>query len=303
MDTPQHHHLVRRLGEHCAKRGMRLHFTTNGKSLAAFREEVTAYHPSIQVTVDGASCSRKGTLLLRAGQPLEGVYDLLGDLAGERAGNIMLRFLATPETVPDFAALAGRMLADRRFSTNFTLAVAPIQEKARGPSQVTSSKSAVLQALVPRLHNRPYSHRIAYLDWRSLTLFGGLLSPKQTLAFPSFYHCEANVDLICLDHEGQVYACYESAGNPEMAVGAYWPKVVIDQRRLSEFRARGAFSMKKCAPCALSPICGGGCQVRGYKRCGSYARGFCDDLHAETQYVMRNWRKVSRMLLPARRAT
>jgi radical SAM protein with 4Fe4S-binding SPASM domain len=147
-----------------------------------------------------------------------------------------------------------------------------------------------------QLKGRWYAPRIAYTDWRSLNLFSMMRAGQDLLPAPAFYHCEANIDLTCFDQDGHLYACYETIGDPKFAVGRFWPEISIDQAHLSQYRDRSAFSMDECTDCAMSPVCGGGCEVRGYKKTGAYMHPYCDDLHAETRLVLRNWRDVSQLL-------
>lgn len=297
LDAPESRRLVRAIGDRAAARGLHLHFTTNGLALAAFREEVRLYRPSIQVTIDGVRMEEGRVVLLRDGQELPGLYELLGELAAEGCAQLFLRVLVTQESVPGFVALADAIFAEQRFSGHFTLAVAPIQNKTDVIDPEVPPKFKVLRALMDGLRGRPHASRIAYVDWRSLNLFSELRAGSDTLPEATFYHCEANVDLTCFDQEGRLYACYEAIGNPRNAVGTYWPRVELDAPHLAQYRERSAFSMPECTECALSPICGGGCEVRGYKKNGTYMQPFCDALHAEVRQTMRSWEQLSDMLI------
>ena len=81
---------------------------------------------------------------------------------------------------------------------------------------------------------------------------------------------------------------------------SYVPEGVatVDETHLRRFRERTAFAMPQCSQCALSPICGGGCQVRGIKKNGVYEFPYCDDLHDEVRFTMRSWSTLAEMLLP-----
>ncbi|PWB65095.1 MAG: hypothetical protein C3F17_05040 [Bradyrhizobiaceae bacterium] len=296
IDKPQFHALVQAIGERTRERGFQLHFTSNGRELGAFKAEVARYAPSIQVTVDGAEFPEAGPLLTRAGQKLHGLFDVLADVAQMRSGGIFLRFLVNTGTVESFVRLADRIFSDPRFAHGFTLAVAPLQNKTGEIDDGIPPKFRVLSALMEALKDRPYAPRISYIDWRSLFLFNGLRAGEEMLPMPVFYHCEANVDLTCFDQDGLIYTCYETIGDPKFSVGRFWPEISVDEAHLAQYRGRSAFSMPQCSECAVSPICGGGCEVRGHKKSGAYMNPFCDDLHAETSLVLRNWGAIARML-------
>lgn len=299
IDRPQFHALVRLIGERVLDRGHHLHFTTNGRHLGAYRSEIDRYHPSIQITVDGiCRIPGEGLTLTRAGQPLRNLLPLLRELVATRAsGGIFLRFLVNTDTVADFVTLADEMFADPDVADGIQLACAPLQNKAARTDPAIPEKYRILDMLANALAGRAYAKRISYVDWRSLNLFAGLRGGDDVLPAAMFFHCEANVDLTCFDQDGRLYACYEAIGDQEMSIGRFWPEVDIDAGRLSSYRDRSAFTMAQCTDCAVSPICGGGCEVRGYKRSGDYALPYCDDLHAETALVMRNWRRMHSLLV------
>ncbi len=302
IDRPDFRRLVRKVGEESRARGLHVHFTTNGKDLAAFREEISLFRPSIQVTVDGVEFDEGKVVLMRDNQRLTGVYETLMDIAAAGSGSLFLRFLLHAGAVDSFVALAEDVYASGKLDQNFQLAVAPVQNKSDLIDPRIPPKFRVLAALMRGLKGKSYAPKIAYLDWRSLNVFNDLRGGDDMLPDPMFFHCEANVDLTCFDHNGLLYACYEAIGEPDLAIGKYHPDVEIDEKHLSEYRDRSAFSMPECADCSVSPICGGGCEVRGIKKNGTYMHPYCDSLHAETKLVLRQWREVSQLLTGASHA-
>lgn len=297
IDAPDYHRLVREIGARCKTRGFQLHFTTNGRELAAFREEIREYKPSIQVTIDGCT-EGEGTLeFSRAGQQLRGLFEEVTELARSGDATVYVRFLATRTTVRQFVLLADRIFAEEALGDRLVLAVAPIQNKTEFIDPRNPPKYRVLEVLMAALEGKAYSRRIAYVDWRSLLLFSNMRRGEEFLPEPIFFHCEANVDLTCFDGEGRLYACYEAIGDPAMAVGRYWPSVEIDGAHLAKYRERSAFSMPECTECPVSPICGGGCEVRGYKKNGEYLKPYCDSLRAEARMVLKNWAPVHKLLV------
>lgn len=335
MDLPDNRRLVHSIGDRTKQRGLHLHFTTNGKQLHAYQSEIRKYKPSIQVTIDGVSFGQS-VELYRAGQRLTGLFDILAQLATEGNTDLYLRFLVSKDSVREFSDLADVLFEDPRFAERFTLSVAPIQNKSIIEDPSISPKFEILFSLMNALKGKKYTHRIAYTDWRSLNLFSSLRAGREFLPPPLFFHCEANINLTCFDQNGKLSACYEGAGNSDFTFGTYYtepsqPKqnndliqlpivhantgsaespgrscsstsecaenVRIDQEHLSQFRDRSAFAMPQCSECAMSPICGGGCQVRGYKKNGAYMFPYCDALHAETQQTMRHWHELSDLLI------
>lgn len=297
IDRPQFHNLVDRIGSRAMEQGLGVHFTTNGRSLHKFLDELERYKPSIQVTVDGAQVRDGKLTLMRANQPLPGLLELMLEIA-ERGltSGAFLRFLAEERTIPEFIALSDDIYARGQLSgLPFSLGVAPLQNKSAESSEYVA-KHLILSSLLTVLAARDYAHHIEFVDWRSLNLLQNLRQGSETLPLPAFYHCEANTDLTCFDQDGYVYACYEAMGDHDMSVGQYWPDVRIDQKHLAEYRGRSAFTMEQCTECPVSPICGGGCEVRGHKHNGAYNLPYCDDLHEETAYLMKNWGTIVNLM-------
>ena len=295
MDDAEHRTVVQRIGDHALDRGMHLHFTTNGKELDRYRSEIDRYRPSIQVTIDDVYLNG-GVVLMRTGQMLKGLYELLADLAHEGTGTIFLRFLVQNDTAKAFVTLADMAFQDPRLQKSFTLAVAPLQNKTEHRNPEIPAKVNLLPALMQQLQDRPYSHRITFTDWRGLNLLTALRQGRNELPWPMFFHCEANLHLTCFDQDGSLYACYEAMGNPRLAIGTYWPQVTHYPERVAAYRERSAFSIPQCVRCPLSPLCGGGCEVRGFKKYGGTLHPNCAGIHDEVHYVMRHWASLLKLL-------
>lgn len=300
LDRPQFHHLVDTIGEQARRRGLGLHFTTNGRTLGKFMGEIERFTPSIQVTVDGLRVDNGQYTLLRAGQPLPGLLELMLDIAARGlTTGAFLRFLVEEATIPQFVVLADEIARRGRMAGSpFALLVAPLQNKSAETHSYVP-KHAILKALLEALDGRDYARHIEFIDWRSLNLLGELRKGQNTLPLPAFYHCEANTDLTCFDYDGHVYACYEAIGDHKLSVGRYWPQIALDAQHLAEYRDRSAFTMEQCSRCPVSPICGGGCEVRGQKHNGAYNLPYCDDLHEETAFLLQNWQGILNLLAGA----
>lgn len=298
MPTAEHRALILNVGEQARARGHDLHVTSNGRCLAEFVPLLSTFGASVQVTVDGALVSSDGEVrLFRAGQELPHLFNILREIATTKCLRVFVRFLAGKETVSEFAALAGVWFSSPTIAeADFELAVAPVQNKSPSDSDFVS-KLEILQSLIVTLRDSPYASRISYVDWRSLSFMLPLKKGTNELMEACFYHCEANISLTAFGNDGNLYCCYEGIGNIEYAVGRYWPYVSIDDEHLRKYRDRDAFAMPQCSDCSLSPICGGGCEVRGHKHTGDYMHPYCDGLHTETSWVIQNWYDVSKTVI------
>lgn len=286
-----------KLFEYIAKevknRGYHLHLATNGRDLLYFIEQIRQYQPSIQVTVDGY----KNGALARNGVCLEDIYSAICDLVRKDGVCIHVRFLANCDTAAEFVSLADRIFRENLPDERFILAVAPIQDKANRYFQGLSSKSQILHTLLLLLKDKPYAKRIAFLDWRSLNIISNLRKGKPELSNANFFHCEANTSLWCLGDDGLLYTCYETVGDQRFAVGRYDPDIQINKELLNQYRQRTPFAISRCMYCVLSPLCAGGCMIRGFKHNKDFSQPYCDGLNQEMKYLLSQWNRIQAIFL------
>jgi len=77
---------------------------------------------------------------------------------------------------------------------------------------------------------------------------------------PKFINCESNLlelNIFCPD--GYIYACGESIGYPEYAIGKFSPKLEFYPDKEKLWTGRTILNIKKCRTCKFAPLCGGGC--------------------------------------------
>lgn len=77
---------------------------------------------------------------------------------------------------------------------------------------------------------------------------------------PKFFNCESNIlelNVFCPD--GYIYACGESIGNPDYAIGKFSPGLEFYPDKKKLWTERTIMNIEKCRQCKFAPICGGGC--------------------------------------------
>ncbi len=77
---------------------------------------------------------------------------------------------------------------------------------------------------------------------------------------PKFFNCESNImemNIFCPD--GYIYACGESIGNPDCAIGQFSPEFRFYSDKEKLWTERTILNIKKCRSCKFAPLCGGGC--------------------------------------------
>ena len=82
---------------------------------------------------------------------------------------------------------------------------------------------------------------------------------------PKFINCETNLlELHIFCPDGLIYACPESIGNPEFAIGKFYPDLEYYEDKVNLWKERTILNIPKCRECKFSPICGGGCSYSSF---------------------------------------
>lgn len=91
--------------------------------------------------------------------------------------------------------------------------------------------------------------------------------------------CNANKGgMYIFDPFGDIYPCWETAGDPTQRIGRYTPKLEIKKDFFKrEWLGRSVLSIPECRECKYSFFCGGGCAYYAYKKSGSYLSPLCDN--------------------------
>lgn len=77
---------------------------------------------------------------------------------------------------------------------------------------------------------------------------------------PKFFNCESNLlelNVFCPD--GYIYACGESIGKPDYAIGKFSPRLEFYPDKEKLWTERTILNIEKCRTCKFAPLCGGGC--------------------------------------------
>jgi len=77
---------------------------------------------------------------------------------------------------------------------------------------------------------------------------------------PKFVNCESNLlEMLLFCPDGYIYACGESIGYPEYAIGRFSPKLEFYPDKKKLWTDRTILNIEKCRTCRFAPLCGGGC--------------------------------------------
>jgi uncharacterized protein len=77
---------------------------------------------------------------------------------------------------------------------------------------------------------------------------------------PKFVNCESNLlEMFLFCPDGYIYACGESIGYPEYAIGRFSPRLEFYPEKKKLWTERTILNIEKCRKCKFAPLCGGGC--------------------------------------------
>jgi uncharacterized protein len=82
------------------------------------------------------------------------------------------------------------------------------------------------------------------------------------LPTPTFWRCEAILGQLIFDPLGDIYTCFEGAGNQDAKVGSYEPEFRLDAERLAAWKDLNSYDSRPCAGCRYKFLCAGGCPWR-----------------------------------------
>lgn len=96
--------------------------------------------------------------------------------------------------------------------------------------------------------------------------------------YSMFTYCEANaLRFYVFSPDGYVYACPETVGNKEMAIGTYDNELKLISEKVDKWSKRSILRMPKCADCKIAPFCGGGCAYAAVTINGDIDCPICDN--------------------------
>ncbi len=83
---------------------------------------------------------------------------------------------------------------------------------------------------------------------------------------PLFDSCPGCKTEWAFDFTGRIYSCTATVGKPEEELGAFFPKISLNNEKISQWQQRDILSITKCAGCNLQLACGGGCASVAFNR-------------------------------------
>lgn len=256
---------------------------TNGTELHHFGDLLGPSGLSfLQITLDGPRTVHDSRRVGADGLPTFAQIVRNIDLALERGTTIKLRINLDKESVASLGELADSM---RHWGwldhENFSAYAVPLHKSLGGNCDSAGFGSWELTNLLGTVPADSSSARLidgpdGHLRQRVRELLGGDRDPFQSLQ-PAF--CGAHTTTWVFDPKGDIYACWECAGNTRERIGHLTASgdLVIDSPGTSRWRNRTVTSSPSCRRCPYAFFCGGGCALQAQLRHGKLNSNFCDD--------------------------
>ena len=87
---------------------------------------------------------------------------------------------------------------------------------------------------------------------------------------------------VFIDPFGDIYACWERTGDPEVRIGSVTPEgdVLLRADPLALWHGRTVASNPVCRRCRFALHCGGGCAILALEQNGEFNSNYCDGFAA-----------------------
>jgi uncharacterized protein len=112
-------------------------------------------------------------------------------------------------------------------------------------------------------------------------------------SYPSLFFCEAtHLSNICIGPDNHIYACTETLGEKEYAIGKFYPTFEIDSEKFNQWKKRTIFDMEECRNCNIGTLCGGGCAFRALLANGRPNTPFCGNTRQNIARYINNHKNM-----------
>ena len=225
---------------------------------------------NVQVTLDGGQVFHDKTRIPQSGAPtFEEIIRSIRELIKVRAQAI-IRIHLHPGRLESARALAEDLARKGILGHDRVYAYfAPINSfDGRGVSPSYSEQFSELFQYVAFVQNSPPSPFA-----RSLARMMDATAMRSR--FKSRY-CSAGADLLrVVDSRGDIYDCYEEAGNKARRIAVLADGEVGYFKLRDTYQRRHLLNMPECLKCSIALYCGGGCMSQARQQNSSIFKPFC----------------------------
>ncbi|RMH19960.1 MAG: radical SAM protein [Acidobacteria bacterium] len=255
---------------------------TNATELEAYRDLLgPGALARLQVTLDGppAEHDRRRVYADGSGSFARIARNL--DLALERGAVVNVRLNVDRNNLHQLPAVA-RAILDRGWPRrrSFSVYAAPIHAaNDKTPRRTTLNSWQLDQALVAMRRDHPEMRVIGRPD-EGIRIRARQIFDRGADVVPHFRpsFCGAHDQMYIFDPFGDVYACWERTGEPQIRIARITPEGEVELRHdvHRQWRSRSVASNPVCRRCRYALHCGGGCAILALGQRGEFHANYCD---------------------------
>ncbi|GEM_PF-4757661 len=265
LDTPESKKTISNIIHFAKQNNFHYSITTNGvfldKYIPIFKS--AGYYPrDIQVTIDG---TKEYHDRRRIGVGGAGSFDSIVqsiDSILEEGMHISLRINVDEMNTSSINKIADYILAKQWTGYDeFSAYLAPVTDHSSVNKNYKWLKqdAGLIREIMRMFAERPELESIFTMkNFRGFQYVKRIVEKKEK-AVPTIWRCEAVLGQLVFDPQGDLYTCFEGAGNESARIGTYSPSYEIDAQRDREWKSLNAIENKYCRRCSYRFVCSGGC--------------------------------------------
>ena len=238
---------------------------TNGVLVKEFMDILTPVKNRInmlQITVDGPPEIHDKRRIFRSGRGTFHMIEEGIELLLENGINVHMRINIDNTNISYLPELYGYISRKNWVGhPNFVIRPALVTDHSTlDYDDVIIPEEKMLEKLIKIYDSNPeLEEKFGYLSFKPLRHMVDLLNGAPNIS-PVFYNCESNIlEMNVFGPDGYIYACGESIGKPEYAIGRFSPHLESFPDKEEMWTSRNIMNVEKCRKCRFAPICGGGC--------------------------------------------
>jgi len=221
----------------------------------------------VQVTLDGNRSYHDSQRVPLSGKATFDNIILALRMLKKTSASVLLRVHTHPQQMQSTRELVQYLDDEKITGGNVQLYFAPLNDFRDCSTEDMSEFRSIFASVAKKFSNPPYA---------GLSFLKHMIEMQDESILPKTQFCGAGSDTTrIVDPLGDIYDCYEDAGNRERRIGN------ISNGRLQFFPSQQYYSdrhilnIPECLRCSLALYCGGGCPARARTQTGSIFEPYC----------------------------
>ncbi len=267
---PANREAILRILRYAKQHSVGISTTTNGlfvpRMIDLFGREYGKIQ-TVQVTLDGNRSYHDSQRVPSSGKPT--FNDIIAALRmlKKTSANVLLRVHTHPQQMDSARELVEYLDREKITGGNVQLYFAALNDFTDCSKEDVGEFRNLFERVAKKTVNPP-SAGLEFLRY--------LVDMQEEKFLPRTHFCGAGSDTVrVVDPLGDIYDCYEDAGNRERRIGS------ISNGKLGFLPAQQTYSdrhilnIPECLECSLALFCGGGCPAKARAQTGSIFKPYC----------------------------